>query len=692
MVQQRSDVPPLRAPLAPPLQDAVPKPADIIVEELHRSVVARRAVVGFLVILAFLVTGVPCKADPIEGATAEQLRQWLKQYPKADANHDGVLSVEEARAYYEKLQQERVKKRSPSKSTFQREFTFATMSDGVKIALAVGYPRGFDLADRSRKWPAIFQTCGYAFVTGPTDPAQFGDRYVTVNASIRGTGASGGALSPWRPRTWQDGYEIIENWIVKQPWSNGRVGIHGYSWPGLMGFLTATTQPPSLKAVCVGGLIDDFYRGISYIGGIRNCGFPVDWLNNYYAADGPFGSGLAAMGARGLDKEGYLAVVNSRPARDLTKDMLWLVLHELFDGPKWHEQNLATYASRIRAPILIGHAWQDEQTGPSGWQLWKRIPDEVPKRLVLTNGNHGVWPDRDTEQINWFARWLLDDGEGKAPDSVGRVACYFETSNRPQANARFHGEPLRAADFPFPQTRWTRYYLRSGNRLLLSPGEKAEPPGSYYVGHSAPIGRNRRATYSMEFPKPTAVCGPAVLMLWAELTTIDTDFFVLVADLAPDGQLYGLQRGLLRASHRAVDAERSDYVDNGGQKQLIRPHHPHISLQPVTPHEPTEYAIEIPAFGHVFRPGHKLAVVIMQPMEGDPVGITKSGAPSYRYDSHPPPGTVTILHDAAHPSSLLLPVLPELPRLPDPPVPLDQQAGIQPANAARLTHPKSDGK
>ena len=47
-------------------------------------------------------------------------------------------------------------------------------------------------------------------------------------------------------------------------------------------------------------------------------------------------------------------------------------------------------------------------------------------------------------------------------------------------------------------------------------------------------------------PEPVAVCGPAVLTLWASLTTLDTDFFVLVSDVAPDGKTYGLQRGSLR--------------------------------------------------------------------------------------------------------------------------------------------------
>jgi predicted acyl esterase len=127
-----------------------------------------------------------------------------------------------------------------------------------------------------------------------------------------------------------------------------------------------------------------------------------------------------------------------------------------------------------------------------------------------------------------------------------------------------------------------------------------------------------------------------------------------------------------------MDQERSDFVESEGRRLLIRPQHPHDRVEPVTPYEPLEYQIEIFAFGHVFRPGHKLALVITRPPADDPIGVTKSGAPSYRYDSYPPPGVVTILHDADHPSSLLLAVLPELPPLPAEPVPLAEQGGLQP--------------
>lgn len=56
---------------------------------------------------------------------------------------------------------------------------------------------------------------------------RYGEKFVTVSVSIRGTGASGGLYASFSERTIQDGYEIIEDLIVKQSWSNGKVGIHG---------------------------------------------------------------------------------------------------------------------------------------------------------------------------------------------------------------------------------------------------------------------------------------------------------------------------------------------------------------------------------------------------------------------------------------------------------------------------------
>ena len=563
-----------------------------------------------------------------------------------------------------------------ARGEFEHEFVSATMSDDVEIALAVGYPRGFS-RDSDRKWPTIFSLHGYSSATLPANPANFGHRCVTVNMSIRGTGASGGKLSPWRPRSWQDGHEVIEEWIVKQPWSNGRVAIVGHSWPGLMGFMVATTNPPSLKAVCVSGLIEDFYRGIGWIGGIRNCGFPVDWLNNYYRPDGPFGSGEAARQNRRLDEAEYRNIVDSRPKRDLTEDYLWFSMHEPFDGPRIQQRSLRTHAPGIRAPILMMQTYQDEQTGPSGCWLWKHIPDDVPKRLILSNGAHNLTPGATPDLDAWFKHWLLEEGGSSVADPQRRVQVYFETSLAEGRRGFASNQPIEAADFPLPDTDWTRLYLRSGNALSTEPSETSESPDGYRVVHGPMTEENERIEYVLEIEESVAICGPVVLTLWAQTTTLDTDFFALIADRDPEGKLYGLQRGLLRASHRKVDNERSDYVAHDGQKLLIRPRHPHTKPEPVTPYKAHRYEIEIPTVGHVFRPGHKLVLRLSRPPLGDPIGVTRSRAPSYRYDSDPPPGIVRILHDAEHPSSLLLPVMPALPPVAEEAPPLERQAGLQ---------------
>jgi len=622
------------------------------------------AVTLFLVASVLLVR--TAQAQQISEATEEQLQRWLRQYPDADADADGKLSVEEAEIYRKKLAKRKARTgRRDGRHAFKHAYTFATMSDGVKIALAIGYPAEFDPKDADRKWPAIFSTCGYTQATVPMNPAGFGNRCVTVNASVRGTGASGGRFNPWCERTWKDGYEVIENWIIGQGWSNGRVGIIGHSWPGLMGFCTASTNPPSVKAVCVSGLFDDSYRSICRIGGVRNCGFPEDWLNNYYRVEGPFGSGKAAMAARGLDESAYEQIVESRGRRDLVQDMLWVCLHEHLDGPVWQEKSLAKRAAMIKAPLLMGHQYQDEQTGPSGCWLFRRLPDGTPKRLILSNGPHQTPPVLQEHTAAWLAHFLLGEGDGSISETEKSVCCYFETCAWGSGGSVRSNAPLVASDFPLPDTQWTRLYLRAGKRLSRDPPKRGESPDAYRVERGHQLGEKEMLHYSLDIDEPLAICGPIVVTLWAKLTTLDTDFFVLLADEVPDGTLFGLQRGLLRASHRRLDEDRSEYADADGRKVLIRPRHPHKEIEPVRPHEAYEYRIEVFPVGHVFRPGHKLVLRISRPPFADPIGVTRREGPSYRYDSDAPPGVVRVLHDAERPSYILLPLLAELPPVPD---------------------------
>jgi len=78
-----------------------------------------------LLTLAFSPTLFSAQPD----ISAEQLQQWLKRYPEADANHDGKLSPEEARAYRQKLAAER-KGKSRGASAALPQPTHANLSYG----------------------------------------------------------------------------------------------------------------------------------------------------------------------------------------------------------------------------------------------------------------------------------------------------------------------------------------------------------------------------------------------------------------------------------------------------------------------------------------------------------------------------------------------------------------------------------
>ena len=377
------------------------------------------------------------------------------------------------------------------------EYAFATMSDGVKIALAVGYPEGVDPKNQSKKWPAVFEMSGYQSATKVVPGHRYYENlYVTVNASLRGTGASGGRFSAFSDRSTRDGYEIIEDWIVKQPWSNGRVGIQGHSWTGLTGFRVAATNPPHLQAAVLSGLFDDAVRGLAGIGGIRNVGFPVKWTSNFQRTDGVFGSDEAAIRNRQLSaaEAGELKTTRQRP------------VDASGDGVQERPRTLREIASQIQAPVFLLHAYQDHETGPSGVWLFDQLPEETPKRLLISNGHHGMPIRFIPRRRAWFDYWLLGKQSEFMPEkdvSMSYVEAFFEVENSfAPLNA-----PFISNGFPLPETQWTRYYLREQHALSTSLPETSATD-SYEVVSGRNDDQLDGVEYRMAFEKPTAICGP----------------------------------------------------------------------------------------------------------------------------------------------------------------------------------------
>ena len=106
---------------------------------------------------------------------------------------------------------------------------------------------------------------------------------------------------------------------------------------------------------------------------------------------------------------------------------------------------------------------------------------------------------------------------------------------------------------------------------------------------------------SPALPADLEVTGAVALNLFASIDQDDTNWIVKLYDVAPGGSENRLNKGYLKASHRAIDPARST---------PYRPYHTHLKADPVKPGEITEYNIEIGNVTHVFHPGHRIKLTI----------------------------------------------------------------------------------
>ncbi|HVL90213.1 MAG TPA: CocE/NonD family hydrolase [Actinomycetota bacterium] len=543
---------------------------------------------------------------------------------------------------------------------------YILVSDGTPIAVNLQFPSGYQIGQRL---PILIQIDGYGGASSPMNPnsATFGNgEYVTAHMSLRGTGCSGGQFDLFDRRSSYDGYQVIEN-LAKRDWSNGKVAIWGHSYSGLTGWLTAATQPPSLKAISVSGLIDDLYRGIVYMGGVSNMGFPLLWTG-IYRPSSEYQNGVIP-GVRSGDRT-CIANQATRYPPDVLDNPILNGAAGVEDSQWWASHSTITYLDGINVPTHIVQSYQDEQTGPRGSNLlWQRLDErkpELPKRLLLTNGVHSTNtapPEIRDDRIAFLDCHVRGVCSADILDPSQRVKVLWEMHND---GTRLRSTGVTAdSDWPLRQTQWTRYYLQPNGGLSTSmpaaadtapyvSGSKRAGAWSYLAGANqgeqlttANLPDEARFT-TVPFTTATAFAGPINMTLFATSTAPDTEFYVELNDVDAAGNVTRLQRGMLKASHRDLDPLRSDYNGDG---EIIRPYHPHTNTttKVLVPGSVYQYEIEVFPVGHVFRPGHALLIRVTQPPANDSLAT---------YVPTTPPGVNTVLIGGDFASSILLPLVP----------------------------------
>jgi uncharacterized protein len=130
------------------------------------------------------------------------------------------------------------------------------------------------------------------------------------------------------------------------------------------------------------------------------------------------------------------------------------------------------------------------------------------------------------------------------------------------------------------------------------------------------------------------VTGQITLDLFAQSTAVDTDFTGKLVDVGPVGKAYNVTEGILRARYR---------------ESMEAP-------SPIVPGKIYEYKIDLWSTSNVFLKGHRIRLEISSsnfPRFDRNLNTGKSAAESSTFVK----ATNTILHDSAHPSALVLPVV-----------------------------------
>jgi uncharacterized protein len=176
---------------------------------------------------------------------------------------------------------------------------FLPMRDGTRIAVDLHLPKHVAAGARL---PTIVRMTRYLRslahknrVAGWLDVAKTFDiysdlrprfleaGYAWVDVDVRGTGASTGTwTAPWHADQVRDSAEIVD-WIVKQPWSTGKVGSLGISYDGTAAEMLLVAKHPAVLAVAPLFSLYDVYADVAFPGGIHLAWFTEAW-GRYNAA------------------------------------------------------------------------------------------------------------------------------------------------------------------------------------------------------------------------------------------------------------------------------------------------------------------------------------------------------------------------------------------------------------------------
>ena len=534
------------------------------------------------------------------------------------------------------------------------------MRDGVGLSSNIFRPGSL------AKLPTILVRTPYnkGVALGPAYRLFVENGYAVVVQDVRGKYESDGVFNS-HDQEGPDGEDTLE-WIARQNWSDGQIGMVGGSYLGIVQWKLALLNNPHLKAIfpIVSG--NDDYRDRFYSrGGAFKIGNRLSWM----------ASNLRASDFR-PDFAGYVRSLPLRLADVATTGQvsklyyLPVMEHPTYDE-YWKSRSVREHLRDIKIPVFSVGGWYDNfvegdlesfselrRAGKPAYSAIGPWPHNMSTAFDgVSFGANSSLPVAKL-QLEWFNHWMKTPAQTK-PFHGAKLRIFVMGQNR------WRDEN----EWPLKRAKVTSYFLASkvgansvdGDGLLLPRPPTSDRKDAYAYDPANPVPTAGGAVCctpsifpwgpkdqrkiearkdvlvfsSATLKKEVEVTGPISLILYASTSTPDTDFTAKLVDVFPDGTARNLCDGILRIRYR---------------ESLSKP-------EPAAPGNIYKLLIETGVTSNVFLPGHKIRVE-----------VSSSNFPRFDRNLNTGGSIVdetrmqvakqTIYHGKKYPSRILLPIVP----------------------------------